>query len=278
MQEFWQHLPEYFNPIAFSIGGFSIFWYSLMWLTAFAVCYGMLIYRMKNKETAYNNELIQDIITNALFGALVGGRLGYVFFYDLSYYVTNPLAIISPYDFVLGEWVGIYGMSYHGGVIGVAIAIFLIARKKKIEVLKLYDFIVPVVPIGYMFGRIGNFLNQELVGRITTSPVGMYFNEETILRHPSQLYEAFFEGLILFAIMWRLRNKNFSTGTLCVLYLMLYSFFRFMIEFYRAPDEHLGLIAGNLTMGQLLSIGVIILSMGFLIYRRMHREKFNIIN
>ncbi len=273
MQEFWQHLPEYFDPIAFSIGEFSVFWYSLMWLTAFAVCYGMLVYRMRNKEIAYDRELIQDVITNALFGALVGGRLGYVFFYDLSYYVTNPLSIISPYDFNLGEWVGIYGMSYHGGVIGVAIAIFLIAHKKNIRVLKLYDLIVPVVPFGYMFGRIGNFLNQELVGRITTSPVGMYFNEESVLRHPSQLYEAFFEGLVLFGIMWQLRNKEFSTGTLSALYLMLYSFFRFVIEFYRAPDEHLGLIVGNLTMGQLLSIGAIILSTGFLIYRRMHRDQ-----
>lgn len=273
MQELWQHLPEYFDPIAFSIGEFSVFWYSLMWLTAFAVCYGMLIYRKRNKEIAFDSELIQDIITNALFGALVGGRLGYVFFYDVSYYVTNPLAIISPYDFISGEWVGIYGMSYHGGVIGVAIAIFLIARKKNMRVLALYDLIVPVVPIGYMFGRIGNFLNQELVGRITTSPVGMYFNEEAILRHPSQLYEALFEGLILFVIMWQLRNKQFAKGTLSALYLMLYSLFRFMIEFYRAPDEHLGLIVGNLTMGQLLSIGVIILSMGFLIYRRMHPDQ-----
>lgn len=276
MQEFWQHLPEYVDPIAFSVGKLSVFWYSLMWLTAFAVCYGMLMYRMRNKEIAYDSDFIQDIITNALFGALVGGRLGYVFFYDLPYYITNPLAIISPYDFASGEWVGIYGMSYHGGVIGVAIAIFLIARKRKMQVLKLYDLIVPVVPIGYMFGRIGNFLNQELVGRITTSPLGMYFNDEIVLRHPSQLYEAFFEGLVLFVIMWRLRNKKFMTGTLSVLYLMLYSIFRFVIEFYRAPDEHIGFIIGELTMGQILSMSVIVLSTVFLIYRRMQRvQKFS---
>lgn len=244
-----------------------------MWLVAFAVCYLALVYRIKKGEGVYGVELIQDVMVNALFGALIGGRLGYVIFYDLPYYVAHPLSIVSPYDFSRGEWVGIYGMSYHGGVIGVLVAIFLIARKRKIQVLKLCDFIAPVVPLGYMFGRLGNFFNQELVGRITTSPIGMYFNGETILRHPSQLYEAFFEGVLLFIILWQMRNKRFPIGVMSMIYLMLYSIFRFVIEFYRAPDAQLGFVVGNLTMGQVLSICVMIISVGFLVYRHLHRDQ-----
>ncbi|MFA5986969.1 MAG: prolipoprotein diacylglyceryl transferase [Parcubacteria group bacterium] len=273
MYNFWQHLPEYLNPIAFSIGGFSVFWYSLMWLVAFAVCYVALVYRIKKGEGTYDVELIQDVMVNALFGALIGGRLGYVIFYDLPYYVAHPLSVVSPYDFSLGEWVGIYGMSYHGGLIGVVLVIFYTAYKKKVHAMQLCDFIVPVVPLGYMFGRLGNFFNQELVGRITTSPIGMYFNGETVLRHPSQLYEAFFEGVILFIILWQMRNKRFSIGVMSMIYLMLYSAFRFVIEFYRAPDAQLGFVVGNLTMGQVLSVCVIVTSAGFLVYHRLYHDQ-----
>ena len=268
----YHDVPNYMDAVAFSIGPVSVYWYSLMWLTAFFVGYQLLVYRLKKKEGKYSREYIQDLIVNTLIGALVGGRIGYVLFYDFFYYVKRPLEIISPYDFVSHSWIGIYGMSFHGGLLGVVIAIFYTARKKKVNALQLCDFIAPAIPLGYMFGRLGNFFNQELVGRITTSPLGMYFNGETILRHPSQLYEAFFEGLILFVIMWRLRNKNYAVGTISMLYLITYSLFRFVIEFYRAPDEHLGFVLLNLTMGQLLSIGVIMICSGFLIYSKLHRE------
>ncbi len=268
----YHDLPNYIDPIAFSIGRISIYWYSLMWLTAFYVGYRLLVYRLKKNEGKYSIEFIQDFVVNTLVGALIGGRLGYVLFYDFLYYAKRPLEIISPYDFATHTWIGIYGMSFHGGVLGVAIAIFYTAYKKNVDALQLSDFIVPVVPLGYMFGRLGNFFNEELVGRITTSPWGMYFNGETVLRHPSQLYEAFFEGLVLFAIMWRLRNKNYAVGTMSVLYLMTYSLFRFVIEYYRAPDEHLGFVLLNLTMGQLLSIVAIVICCGFLIYRKLQSD------
>ncbi len=254
MIEFYQNLPDYVGPIAFSIGSFSMYWYSLMWLVAFGVVYFLLLWRIKKGEGVYDKNFIQDVVANSLIGALIGGRLGYVIFYDLPYYIAHPLQIVSPYDFVIGEWVGIYGMSYHGGVIGVALAIVWTARKKQKSILGVLDFIAPVAPIGYMFGRIGNFLNAELVGRVTTSPFGMYFNGGSTLRHPSQLYEAFLEGIVLFIVLWNLRNRGLPKGVMTALYLVGYALTRFIVEFFRQPDEHLGFIIGTWTMGQLLSL------------------------
>ncbi len=265
MIEFYQNLPDYVGPIAFSIGGFSMYWYSLMWLVAFGVVYFLLLWRVKKGEGVYDKNFIQDVVSNSLIGALVGGRLGYVIFYDLPYYIAHPLQIVSPYDFVTGEWVGIYGMSYHGGVIGVALAIVWTARKKQKSILGVLDFIAPVAPIGYMFGRIGNFLNAELVGRVTTSPFGMYFNGESTLRHPSQLYEAFLEGIILFIVLWNLRNRGLPKGMMTALYLVGYALTRFIVEFFRQPDEHLGFIIGTWTMGQLLSLIMFVVGVSMLI-------------
>lgn len=272
----YHNIPDHISPIVFSIGNFSIFWYSLLWIVGFVVVYVLLIYRLKQYEGKYTREVMQEVIANALIGALVGGRLGYVIFYDLLYYIAHPLQIVSPYDFAVGEWIGIYGMSYHGGLIGVVIALVWTARKKYFDVVALFDFIAPVVPLGYMCGRIGNFMNAELVGRVTTSPFGMYFNGESILRHPSQLYEACTEGLILFIILWSMRNKNFKKGTLSAFYLIGYSCARFGVEYFRAPDEHLGFIVGQWTMGQILSSlmffsGIIILGV---IYRKDLQQYF----
>jgi len=273
MFEFYQNIPHYIDPVAFSIGRVSLYWYSLMWLFAFGVVYFVLWWRIKKKESHYSINFIQDVISNSLIGALIGGRLGYVIFYDLGYYFTHPLQIISPYDFIAGEWVGIYGMSYHGGIIGVVIALIWTARKKRENILQLFDFIAPVAPLGYMFGRIGNFLNEELVGRMTTSVFGMYFNDDTVLRHPSQLYEAFFEGFILFIILWSLRNRGLPRGVLSALYLVGYASIRFSIEFFRAPDVHLGFVIGLLTMGQLLSLTMLLVGCGMIvkIYTRKHQ-------
>ncbi len=271
MVNFYQHLPEYMSPIAFSIGGFSVYWYSLMWIIAFGVIYFLLQWRTNKNEGDFDIRFIQDVTVNALIGAVIGGRLGYVIFYDLGYYWTHPLQIISPYNFTIGEWVGIYGMSYHGGVIGVSIALAWSAYKSKKDIVTLFDFIVPAVPLGFMFGRIGNFFNEELVGRITTSPVGMYFNNDVILRHPSQLYEAFFEGIILFVILWSLRNRKLQKGVLGSLYLVGYATVRFGVEFFREPDEQLGFVVGMFTMGQLLSF--IMFIVGGYIFFLMKRKK-----
>ncbi|MEA3322976.1 MAG: prolipoprotein diacylglyceryl transferase [Patescibacteria group bacterium] len=268
MIDSYQHIPKLIDPVAFSIGSLSVHWYSLMWLAAFAATYFLLVWRIKKGEGSYDKNFIQDVTANALIGALIGGRLGYVIFYDLPYYLAHPLQIISPYDLVAGEWVGIYGMSYHGGVIGVVIALIWTARKKKKNILDLFDFIAPAASLGYMFGRIGNFFNAELVGRITQSPVGMYFNDDIFLRHPSQLYEAFFEGLILFVILWSLRNRGLPRGVMSALYLIGYSLARFGVEFFRAPDAHLGFIFSGITMGQILSFvmfgaGIVLLFLSY---------------
>jgi phosphatidylglycerol:prolipoprotein diacylglycerol transferase len=262
MIEFYQNIPNFISPIAFTMGSVSVHWYSLMWLVAFVVVYVLLVWRIKRKEgKEYSIYFIQDVVANSLIGALIGGRLGYVIFYDLLYFMTHPLQIVSPYDFVSGEWIGIYGMSYHGGILGVAIAIAYSAYKNKKNILRLFDFIAPVAPLGYMFGRFGNFFNAELVGRITTSNFGMYFNNENSLRHPSQLYEAMFEGLLLFVVLWNLRNRNLPKGALTALYIIGYSLTRFIVEFFRQPDEHLGFVVASFTMGQILSFTMFLVGM-----------------
>lgn len=266
MYALYQNLPALIDPIAVRFGMIEIYWYSLMWLCAFMVVYLLLIFRIKRREGAYSNMFIQDVMINAFFGALIGGRLGYVFFYDLQYYVAHPLSIISPYDFVLQEWTGIYGMSFHGGVLGVICALFITAKKTRKDFLDLTDFIVPAIPMGYFFGRIGNFLNQELVGRATSSRLGMYFNEEATLRHPSQLYEAVGEGLLLFFVLWMMRNRVRRRGVLSGIFLIGYAMIRGSIEFFREPDAHIGFIGGILTMGQILSSCMFFCGIFLLIY------------
>jgi phosphatidylglycerol:prolipoprotein diacylglycerol transferase len=268
--QFYQGLPLRIDPLAFSAGFFQISWYSLMYLAGFAVVYFLLVWRIKKKEGDWNKENIQEFLMQAFLGAVLGGRLGYVLFYNLPFYLAHPLAIISPFD-QQGQWIGIYGMSYHGGLIGVLVAALFFCRKNKFNFFSLADFIIPAVPAGYFFGRLGNFINGELFGRITQKSWGMYFPGEVMLRHPSQLYEAFFEGIILFLILWILRNgikyKNRLLHVPCfMLYVLGYSGFRFGIEFFRQPDEQLGLFLGFLTLGQIFSLALIllaILTLGF---------------
>lgn len=249
---FYQNLPQKIDPVMFSAGSFAVYWYSAMWLMVLAVTYLLLIWRIKKGESGYTINFIQDILLNGFIGALVGGRVGYVLFYDLVYFIKHPLKIISPYDFASETWTGIYGMSYHGGIIGVILALAWTVYKHKKNFLEVADFIVPAFPLGFLFGRLGNFFNSELVGRATEKLWGMYFNDDNFLRHPSQLYEAFGEGLFIFIILWSLRNKKLSKGVLSSFYLMLYPVVRFVIEFFRQPDEHLGFVFLNLSMGQIL--------------------------
>lgn len=275
----YQHLPEKTDPIAFGSGFFSVTWYALMYIAAFFTIYTLLLHRIKRNEfpnglQIVNCELQKNIVFSLLvcsfIGLLIGARLGYVLFYDFSFYLNNPSAIISPFD-VDGNFIGIYGMSFYGGLIGVLIAGYIFCRKKKINFFKLADFVVPAIPAGYFFGRIGNFLNGELYGRVTEKPWGMYFSDG-LLRHPSQLYEAFFEGLVLFAILWALRNKKSSqmsivNGQMLFMYLFLYAFFRFFIEFFREPDLQIGLIFG-LTLGQIFSLAAIFIAVDIFVCRK----------
>lgn len=269
----YQHLPEHINPVAFKIGIFSVSWYSLMYLVAFAVVYFLLRWRIKRGEFSTKMlNILPDFMFYAIPGVLIGGRLGYVLFYNFPYYLAHPLEIISPISVVSGglQVTGIYGMSFHGGLIGVILAGWIFSKKQKLSFRELADFVVPAIPAGYFFGRIGNFLNGELYGRATEKLWGMYFpataetqNFSSLqLRHPSQLYEAFFEGLVLFAILWALRNgikyKNKLFHVPCfMLYVLGYGFFRFFIEFFRDPDPQIGLILNFLTLGQFFSLAMI---------------------
>jgi phosphatidylglycerol:prolipoprotein diacylglycerol transferase len=203
-----------------------------------------------------------------ILGLIVGARLGYVLFYNFSYYLSHPLEILLPFEFSGGiRFVGISGMSYHGGAIGVLLATLIFCRKRAISFWNILELFSPAVPLGYTFGRIGNFINGELYGRRTDVPWGMYFPLDSLhqLRHPSQLYEAFFEGLVLFAILWSIRRRSPFDGFLFAAYLFGYGFVRFFIEFFREPDVQLGLIFGGVfTMGQALCL--LMMAAGVLIY------------
>ncbi len=260
--DWWQHLPAQMNPTIFMIGNFPIRWYGTMYIVAFTIVYLMTNWRLKHDQLNYSKEFVSNVITWAILGLLLGGRFGYVLFYNFQSFLSDPLSLISPFARIRGElkFTGIAGMSYHGGVIGIAVAWLIFARKNKISVFKIADLIIPAIPLGFMFGRLGNFINGELYGRVTEAAIGMHFPSATagILRHPSQLYEAFFEGLVLFAIVWPLRNKKLFVGFISGLYIFGYGFFRFFIEFYREPDEHLGFVLGSLSMGQVLCITMMI--------------------
>lgn len=275
MLEQYQKFPLEIDPIAIAVGSFSIGWYSLMYLSAFVAVFVLLLYRIKKGEGDYGKEEILDLFIFSLVGALAGGRLGYVLLYNPIHYLRNPLEIISPYDFGSGQWVGIYGMSYHGGLMGVVLAMIIFSRismRKKGNFWALADFVAPAVPAGYFFGRIGNFFNGELYGRLTDSWVGMYFSSaignENLLRYPSQLIEALLEGLILFAILWPLRNKRMFPGYFAALYLIGYGIFRIIGEFFREPDEHVGFFWGYFTLGQIFSLMMVLAGIMIYVQRR----------
>jgi len=263
----YQNLPTHIDPIALRLGPFSVGWYSLMYLAGFLAVYFLLLYRIRSEEFKastkdLNETQLRSIVLDFLFyvfiGLLIGARSGYVLFYDFSFFWNNPIAIFSPYDSISHEFVGIYGMSFHGGLLGVLAASYFFLKKYGVGFWRWADFIVPTIPAGYFFGRIGNFLNGELYGRITGKFWGMYFLDENgrtfiLLRHPSQLYEALAEGLLLFLILWPIRNQPYLKRKMLALYLIGYSIARIGVEFFREPDEQIGFILGFLTLGQLLS-------------------------
>ena len=253
----WQNLPAQISPTLFGIGSFQLRYYSLMYIVAFALVYSLVLYRIKHEKYEYTAETIQDYMVWAMLGVIVGGRLGYVLFYNFGYYWQHPLKIILPFDFSNGmRFTGLSGMSYHGGAIGVAAVSAYFCIKQKINFWHFIDLFAPAIPLGYFFGRIGNFINGELYGRVTTMPWGMYFPLDPTLklRHPSQLYEAFFEGIVLFAVLWSIRKKKRFDGFLLGIYICGYGFVRFIIEFYREPDYQLGFVLGSLSMGQVLCL------------------------
>jgi len=270
MQDFiiaWRHLPSHLSPNLLEIGSFQLRYYSLMYLAAFACTYFLVMYRIRRERYPYTVDQIQDYFVWAILGVILGGRLGYVFFYNLDYYLKRPLEILFPFEFSNGfHFIGISGMSYHGGAIAVLVFSIIFCRRRKIDFWRFADLFCPAVPLGYTFGRIGNFINGELYGRATTVAWGMVFPLDPLhlLRHPSQLYEAFFEGIVLFAVLWMIRRKSPFDGALFAWYLIGYGVVRFFIEFFREPDVQLGFVLGPFSMGQLLCF--LMIAAGALIY------------
>ena len=268
----WQHLPEHMDPVILEIGSFKLQYYGLMYLVAFAITYGLAVYRLKREARfQISIEQLQGLMTAMILGLIIGARLGYVLFYNFSYYLHHPLEILLPFEFSGGiRFTGITGMSYHGGLIGVVIGVIIFGRNNNLAFFDVADLIVPCIPLGYTFGRLGNFINGELYGRITTHPIGMFFPlaPGPERRHPSQLYEAFFEGIVLFIVLWTLKNRITSTGAMLGLYLMGYGLVRFFIEYARQPDAHLGFIWLSLSMGQLLCLAMILAGGLMLVVRK----------
>ncbi len=255
---FWQNIPLQIDPVIFSIGNLSIRWYSLGYLLALLTIYFFLKRQLKSQKKPFITlDKLENILLIGFFGALLGGRIGYTIFYSWPDFLNDPFSIFWPFD-QNGNFVGLYGMSFHGGLIGALLAGWLICRKYKISFLEVLNFIIPVFPLGYFWGRLGNFFNGELYGRITESGIGMHFPDQpALLRHPSQIYEAIGEGLILFFILKYFSRKQYWSDKIFPLFLLFYGIIRFLIEFLREPDPQLGLIVWQLTMGQLLSLVMI---------------------
>jgi phosphatidylglycerol---prolipoprotein diacylglyceryl transferase len=251
--EYWQNIYSHFNPIAFNLGPVAVHWYGIMYALALISAIFVAKWFIKHDKLPISNELFDSYIWWAEIGVILGARLGYVLFYDThtSYYLTHPWQIFNPY--IDGVYAGISGMSYHGAFFGFIIASYLFCRKNKISFWFITDIAVLGISAAYVFGRFGNFFNQELVGRETDVPWGIYVGQ--VLRHPSQIYEAILEGLIVFIILAYLRKRKTFDGQLALMYGMLYSTARIIAEFFRQPDIQLGFIYSNwLTMGILQSL------------------------
>ncbi|MDD5489125.1 MAG: prolipoprotein diacylglyceryl transferase [Candidatus Moranbacteria bacterium] len=255
MLQTWQNIPAHLNPIAFSIGPIQVSWYGIMYVVAFAVVYYLVRYRIRTEKLGISFETVRDFFPWAIVGLLVGARLGDVFIYDWAYFQNHLSQIFLPFD-IHNHWqyIGIYGMSYFGGLVGLAIVFYIFCRARKINLLQFSDLFAPAVPLAFTFGRLGNFINGELWGRLTNKFWGMYFPADfsARLRHPSQLYEAFLEGILLFIILWSIRKIKFPVGHLTAFYLIGYGTARFTAEFFREPDN--GWYFWSLTFGQWLSI------------------------
>jgi len=267
----WNHLPEHISPVFFKIGFLEVHYYGLMYLLGFFTVYLLVLYRIKTEKTGFRKEAIENYFFWLVFAVVLGGRLGYALFYDLPYYLKHPLEIILPFNVNNGfQYTGLYGMSYHGALIAIIITTLVFCRRHKLDFWLFTDLLAPAVPLGYTFGRLGNFINGELYGRVTSVPWGMYFPLDPTgqLRHPSQLYEAFFEGIFLFVILWSLRKKIRVSGCFFSLYLIGYGVIRFLLEFFRQPDSQLGFVLGPFTMGQLLCFAMILSGMFIFIIRK----------
>lgn len=250
------------DPILVELGPIRVSWYGLMYIFGFFASYLLVRHQMKRKDFEISRQEVENLYFYLIIGLMAGARLGYVLFYDLKMYLDEPLEILA-------IWHG--GMSFHGGLIGVLIVGILFGWKNKKSFWKIADLVIVTVPIGLGLGRIGNFINGELYGRVTQVPWAMIFPKGGSLpRHPSQLYESALEGGVLFLILWLIKDKKLPTGGLLALFLCLYGLFRFFVEFFREPDAQLGYLLGPFTMGQFLSAFMIVGGVFLMIYLRSH--------
>lgn len=253
--------PE-IDPVIFRIGPLSVRWYGLMYLLGFGAAYLLIRHLSRLRNLDLSRDGVSDLLFYGVLGVVLGGRLGYVLFYNPLQYLSRPLEIFA-------VWQG--GMSFHGGLLGVAIAVVVFCRRRKLPILLTGDVLATSATIGLGLGRIGNFINGELWGRTTDLPWGMIFpGGGPLPRHPSQLYEAALEGLLLFIILYFLHRHRVAEGVPLFCFFIGYGLFRFLIEFVRQPDAHLGFLWGGATMGQLLSLPMILFGLAgcFYLYRQ----------
>lgn len=246
------------DPIAVEFLSIKIYWYSLAYLFGFLFSLYFSKYLIKIKKFTFKPEIIDSLLTWSILGIIIGGRLGYVIFYNVDYYSQNIIEVLK-------VWKG--GMSFHGGLIGMIVSMYFFSKKYKTFFLEISNLVVCSAPIGIFLGRIANFINGELVGKPTLSNWGVIYPPESIPRHPSQIYEAFFEGILIFILInLILIIDNHKKINVSSVFLILYGLFRFICESYREPDSHLGFITMGLSMGQILSIPLIFLGLFLIKY------------
>lgn len=247
------------DPDIIRIGPFAVRWYGLMYLLGFAASYLLVKYQAATRKLSFPPDFLESFYTFLIFGLIIGARLGYVLFYNLSFYRDHPLDMLA-------LWHG--GMSFHGGFIGSALAGIWFCRRTRRDPWLMADLVAATAPIGIGLGRLGNFINAELYGRMTSAPWGMVFpGGGPSPRHPSQLYEFALEGVLLFVILWTVKDRLRRTGMTAALFIILYGLFRIVAEFFREPDPQLGYIAGPFTMGQALSATMVFAGLVLLFVR-----------
>ncbi len=248
------------NPEIVRVGRFAVRWYGVMYLLGFAASYVLVKYQVKKKNIDLGPDFLDSLYTFIILGLIFGARLGYVTFYNLSFYIRHPLDIFA-------LWEG--GMSFHGGLIGSVLAGVWCCKRFKKDPWLIADLVTVTAPIGLGFGRLGNFINGELYGRVTSVPWAMIFpSGGPFPRHPSQLYEFFLEGVLLFTVLWFMKDKVHGAGILTALFITLYGVLRFAVEFFREPDPQLGYILGPFTMGQVLSACMALAGAALLYWRQ----------
>jgi len=258
--ETWNHIYEHFNPVAFHIFGIGVHWYGMMYVLALVSALAIGKYFLNKWQFEFTAEQLDKFFIYIEIGIILGARIGYILFYDPNtlYYLAHPWQIFNPFNHN-GEFIGIRGMSYHGAVIGFFTGSYLFYKKYHVSFGRVMDLVAISVPLAYVFGRIGNFLNQELIGRATDVPWGIYV--DGVLRHPSQLYEAFLEGICVFIVVYLWKKIQRFDGELILVYGGAYGIFRGIAESFRAPDPQIGYLCCNfVTLGMVLSLSMTVVA------------------